>query len=107
MKNLSELMKQAGQMQAKMADLQAQLDDLEIKGSSGAGMVVVTLNGKGVMLNVSIDDSLMKVEEKEVLEDLLTAAHNDAKAKAEVRVEEETKKLMGGLELPPGMKLPF
>lgn len=107
MKNLTELMKQAGAMQAKMKEMQEGLDNLEVSGASGAGLVTVTLNGKGKMRGVKIDPSLIVPEEREVLEDLITAAHNDAKEKVEARVEEETKNLMGGLDLPPGMKLPF
>lgn len=107
MKNLTELMKQAGAMQAKMKEMQDGLEALEVTGSSGAGLVAVTLNGKGKMRGLTIDPSLVDPSEKEVLEDLITAAHNDAKDKVEARVEEETQKIMGDLQLPPGMKLPF
>jgi len=107
MKNLGQLMKQAQAMQSKMAEMQEKLETLEVSGSAGAGMITVTLNGKGVMRGVKIDPSLAKAEEVEILEDLITAAHNDAKSKLEQKVQEETADMMGGLQLPPGFKLPF
>jgi DNA-binding YbaB/EbfC family protein len=107
MKNLTELMKQAGDMQTKMADMQSALEDMEVEGLSGAGLVKVVLNGKGVLLAVHVDESLVKPGEKEVMEDLIVAAHNDAKAKAEAMVAEKTQEMMGGISLPPGMKMPF
>lgn len=107
MKNLGNLMKQAQEMQAKMAEMQEKLAELEVSGSAGADMVTVTLNGKGELRGVKIDPSLLKPEEGEILEDLIVAAHNDAKTRLEARVQEETSSLMGGLELPPGLKLPF
>ncbi|MEL0020290.1 MAG: YbaB/EbfC family nucleoid-associated protein [Rickettsiales bacterium] len=107
MKNLGQLMKQAQEMQDKMAEMQESLRHLEIDGSAGAGLVKVTLNGKGEMRRLHIDPSLANPDEAEILEDLVVAAHNDAKGKIELRVQEETQKLMGGLSLPPGMKLPF
>ncbi|MEQ8246538.1 MAG: YbaB/EbfC family nucleoid-associated protein [Alphaproteobacteria bacterium] len=106
MKNLAQMMKQAQQMQTKMAEMQEQLAAVEIKGSSGAGLVEVTLNGKGDVRAVRIDPSLMSGD-VEIVEDLIMAAHNDAKSKVEQHTSEEMKKLTGGLELPPGMKLPF
>jgi hypothetical protein len=107
MKNLGQLMKQAQEMQAKMAEMQDLMGTIEIDGISGGGMVAVTLNGKGEMCRMRVDPSLIKADEAEILEDLIVAAHNDAKSKVEARVQEETQKLMGGLPLPPGMKLPF
>lgn len=107
MKNLGQLMKQAQAMQTKMAEMQEKLETIEVAGSAGAGMVTVTLSGKGAMRGVKIDPSLAKADEVEILEDLITAAHNDAKAKLEQKVQEETASLMGGLQLPPGFKLPF
>ena len=107
MKNIGQMMKQAQQMQEKMAELQESLADLAIEGSAGAGMVAVTLNGKAEMRRIKIDPSLVDPQEVEVLEDLIVAAVNDAKAKVEARVQEETQKLMGGLQLPPGLKLPI
>jgi DNA-binding YbaB/EbfC family protein len=107
MKNLSQLMKHAQEMQAKMGEFQEQLGALEISGVSGGGMVTVTLNGKGEMRSLKIDPSLINPAEAEILEDLITAAHNDAKSKIEAKVQEKTSDMMGGLPLPPGMKLPF
>ena len=107
MKNLGQLMKQAQEMQEKMAEMQGSLVAIEIEGVAGAGLVTVVLNGKGEMRRLKIDLSLVKPEDAEILEDLIVAAHNDAKSKIEMRVQEETQKLMGGLPLPPGMKFPF
>ena len=107
MKNFGQMMKQAQEMQAKMAEMQARLDQTEMTGASGGGMVQVTLNGKREMKGVKIDKSLVDPAEVEVLEDLVLAAFNDAAAKIEARVAEEMGKLTGGLKLPPGMKLPF
>ena len=107
MKNIGNLMKQAQQMQTKMAELQAQLAELEVLGLAGGGMVQVTMNGKGELRGVKIDPSLADPDDIEVLEDLIMAAANDAKAKVEARVQEEMQKLTGGLQLPPGMQLPF
>jgi DNA-binding YbaB/EbfC family protein len=107
MKNLGQMMKTAQAMQEKMADMQASLETVEITGSSGAGMVQVTLTGKGVMKAVKIDPSLAGPDDIEVLEDLLVAAHNDAKSKVEAHVQEKMSELTGGLQLPPGMTLPF
>ena len=107
MKNLGQLMKQAQEMQSKMAEMQERLEALEISGRAGAGMVTVTLNGKGVLRGVKIDPSLAKPDEVEILEDLIVAAHNDAKTNLEQKVQQETADMMGGLQLPPGFKLPF
>jgi DNA-binding YbaB/EbfC family protein len=107
MKNLGQMMKQAQQMQAKMAELQARLDQVEVTGAAGGGMVQVTLTGKGEMRKIKIDKSLVDPDEVEVLEDLVVAAFNDAKQRVESHVAEEMGKLTGGLKLPPGMKLPF
>ena len=107
MTNLGQMMKQAQEMQAKMAELQARMEDVELTGTSGAGLVSITLNGKGEVRRVSIDPSLAKADEVGVLEDLIAAAANDARVKVEARMQEETQKLMGGLGLPPGFKLPF
>lgn len=99
------LMKQASQLQAKMQELQAELDRIEVEGSSGGGMVKVRLSAKGELKGVSIDDSLLKPEEKTMLEDLLIAAHSDARRKAEAVLQEKMKALTGGLPLPAGLKL--
>lgn len=107
MKNLGQLMKQAQEMQAKMAEMQERLADLAIEGSAGAGMVSVTLNGKGEMKSIKVDPSLMNPDEAEIVEDLIVAAHADAKAKSEQRMADEMKDLTGGLNLPPGFNLPF
>ena len=107
MKNLAQMMKQAQEMQAKMAELQARLESIEVNGASGGGLVQVTATGKGTMRRVRIDPSLLKPEDVGVMEDLVAAAANDAKSKAEAMMQEETQKLLGGLQLPPGMKLPF
>jgi len=107
MKNLAGLMKQAQEMQGKMAEMQAGMEQMEINGASGAGLVSVTLNGKGELKNVEIDPSLMKEGEGEILEDLLVAAHGDAKARLEQAMAEKMKEVTGGLSLPPGMNLGF
>jgi DNA-binding YbaB/EbfC family protein len=101
------MMKQAQQMQSKMAEMQAKLDQVEVTGSAGGGMVQVTVTGKGEMRRIKIDPSLLVPAEAEVLEDLIVAAANDARAKVEAQLAEEMAKLTGGLKLPPGMKLPF
>lgn len=107
MKNLGQMMKQAQQMQAKMAELQEQLAETELSGVAGGGMVQVTMNGKGEMRRVKIDPALIDPNEVEVLEDLIVAAANDAKAKIEAHVAEKMRDLTGGLSLPPGLKLPI
>jgi DNA-binding YbaB/EbfC family protein len=107
MKNLGQMMKQAQQMQARMAEMQAELEKIEMTGASGGGMVRVTLGGKGDMKRIQIDRSLVDPNEGEVLEDLIVAAFNDAKQRVEAHVAQEMAKLTGGLQLPPGMKLPF
>ena len=107
MKNLGQLMKQAQEMQEKMAEMQDSLVAIEVEGVAGAGLVTIVLNGKGAMQRLKIDPSLVKPEDAEILEDLIIAAHNDAKSKIEMRLQEETQKLMGGLPLPPGMKFPI
>ena len=107
MKNLAGLMKQASQMQAKMQEMQAKLESMEVEGTSGAGMVSVTLNGRGEMKQVKIDPKLADPAEMEMVEDLIVAAHNDAKRKIETMASEEMQKMTGGMQLPPGMKLPF
>ena len=107
MKNLGNLMKQAQEMQVKMQEMQDRLAESEITGESGAGMVRVTLNGKSEMRGLKIDPSLFNSEDAEVVEDLIVAAFNDAKAKAEQQMQEQMAEVTGGLNLPPGMKLPF
>jgi len=107
MKDLMGLMSKAKEMQAKMEALQQELAELEVEGVSGGGLVTVTLSGKGHMRSVKIDESLMKAEEKDILEDLILAAHTDAKARAETEMQSRTEELTAGLPIPPGMKLPF
>jgi DNA-binding YbaB/EbfC family protein len=103
---LSDLFKQAKAMQERAADMQAQLGRIEVEGSAGGGLVRVTMSGKSEVKRVSIDPSLLKAEEREILEDLIVAAAADAKAKAERKMAEEMQKLAGSLGLPPGMNLP-
>jgi hypothetical protein len=107
MKNLGEMMKQVQAMQSRMAEAQAKLDHVSVTGQSGGGLVRVTFTGKGQMTGIVIDPTLLKADEKDILEDLIVAACNDAKVKAEAAVAEEMKQVTGGMSLPPGMKLPF
>ena len=107
MKNIGQLMKQAQEMQAKMKEMQERLADIEITGTSGAGMVTVIMYGKTEVRSVKIDPKLLNSEEAEVVEDLIVAAFTDAKGKVETRAADEMSKLTGGLDLPPGFNLPF
>ncbi len=101
------MMKQAAQLQSKMQEMQAELDNVAVEGTAGGGMVTVKLTAKGELKGLTIDDSLMQPSEKEILEDLLVAAHADARRKAEEVLQERMKALTGGLKLPPGMPNPF
>jgi DNA-binding YbaB/EbfC family protein len=105
MPGFTDLMKQAAELKSKMEAMQAELDRLEIEGSAGGGLVAVTLSGKGDMRNARIDDSLLKPDQKEIVEDLLVAAHADAKRKLETTLAERMQAITGGLPLPPGLKL--
>lgn len=105
--NIGQMMKQVQEMQTKMADMQSRLGDVEVTGQAGGGMVRVTMNGKAEMRKITIDPKLVNPSEIEMMEDLIVAACNDAKQKAEVMIAGETEKMMGGLKLPPGVKLPF
>ncbi len=105
MPNFTDLMKQAAELKSKMEAMQAELARLEIEGSAGGGLVAVTLSGKGDMRNTRIDDSLLKPDQKEIVEDLLVAAHADAKRKLEMTLADKMQALTGGLPLPPGLKL--
>lgn len=105
MKNFAQMMKQAQELQGRVADMQAEMERARCEGRSGGGMVVVTLNGKGEMAEVKIDPSLLAPGEAEILEDLLVAAHADAKAKVEEAMKDKMKSLTGGLPLPSGLKL--
>ena len=107
MKNLGALMKQAQEMQTKMAEIQAQLETVEMTGIAGGGMVQLTLNGKGDLKKIKIDKSVLDPNDREVVEDLIVAAFHDARQKVQAHTETEMHKLTGGLSLPGGMKLPF
>ena len=107
MVNIGNMMKQAQQMQKKISEAQEKLNSIEVEGVSGGGMVKVTASAKGDIKRITINDSLMKPEEKEMTEDLIVAAINDAKQKGEAVSQEEMKSITGGIALPPGMKLPF
>ncbi|MGI8525912.1 MAG: YbaB/EbfC family nucleoid-associated protein [Pseudolabrys sp.] len=99
------MMKQAAQLQSKMQEMQAELDTIEVEGTAGGGMVTVRLTAKGDLKSVKADDQLYKASEKEIFEDLLVAAHADARRKAEAVLQEKMKAVTGGLPLPPGLKL--
>jgi nucleoid-associated protein EbfC len=99
------LMKQAAELKSKMEAMQAELEQIEIEGTAGGGLVTVCLSGKGEMKSVKVDASLVKPEEKEILEDLLVAAHADARRRTETVLQEKMKAVTGGLPLPPGLKL--
>ena len=105
MKNLMDMMKQASQLKAKMEEMQALVEAVTATGTAGAGLVTITLNGKGVLQEIKIDPSLLKENEGEILEDLIAAAHADAKARIEQTLQDKAQELAGGLPLPPGMKL--
>ena len=105
MADFLDLMKQAAELKSKMEAMQVELDRIEVEGTAGAGLVVVRLSGKGEMKGLSIDHSLIKPEEKEIVEDLIVAAHADARRKAESLLQEKMKSVAGGLPLPPGLKL--
>lgn len=107
MKDIGDMMKQAAGLQSKMQEIQERIADMEVEGVSGGGMVKIVLNGKGFAKAVALERSLMTPDDAEVLEDLIAAAINDAKAKLESQSQEEMKALTEGLPLPPGMKLPF
>ena len=105
--NIGQMMKQVQDMQAKMAQMQEKLGTIEVTGQSGGGMVQATMNGKAEMKKLKIDPKLIDPAEIEMLEDLIVAACNDAKAKTDAEIAAETEKMMGGMKLPTGMKLPF
>ena len=107
MVNIGNMMKQAQQLQKKMAEAQEKLTSIEVEGTSGGGMVKVLATAKGEIKRIMIDDTLMSKEEKDMTEDLIVAAINDAKQKGEAASQEEMKSVTGGIPLPPGMKLPF
>lgn len=107
MKNIGQMMKQAQEMQSKMTEMQDKLAEMEVMGSSGAGMIEITLTGKSDVRKIKIDPSLLDPSDAEVVEDLIVAAFNDAKAKVEATVSGKMSEMTGGLQLPPGFKLPF
>ena len=107
MKDMSQLLRQAQAMQAKVKAAQDKLEAMEVEGSAGGGMVKLRLSGKTALLSVSIDPSLMKEDEREIVEDLIKAAHDDARRKLEEAQNEEMKGLSGGLGILPGFKMPF
>lgn len=107
MKNLGQMMQKVQEMQSRMAEMQQKLADMEVAGSSGGGMVTATLNGKGDLRGIKIDPSLINANEKDMLEDLIVAAVNDAKGKVDAAAQTEMSKITGGLPLPPGFKMPF
>ena len=101
------MLKQAQELQKKMADAQKKVEELEAEGTSGGGLIKVRINGKNIITSINIDDSLISNDEKEILEDLIMAALNDARENIQKKIAEEMSSLTGGLKLPPGMKLPF
>lgn len=107
MKDISQIMRQAQQMQAKLAEAQKKLEAMEVEGTAGGGMVKLKLSGKNAMLSVSIDPSLMTADEREIVEDLIKAAHDDARRKLEDAQNDEMKGLGSGLGILPGFKMPF
>ena len=107
MVNIGNMMKQAQDMQKKIAEVQERLESIEVEGVSGGGMVKVVSSAKGNIKSISLDPSLMNEKEKDITEDLIVAAINDAKKKGEAAAQEEMKSVTGGLPLPPGMKIPF
>jgi DNA-binding YbaB/EbfC family protein len=107
MRDIMGMMKQARQLQSRMQEVQQRIAALEVSGASGGGLIRVTLSGKGDMKSLKIDTSLLKPDEAEIVEDLIVAAHNDARTKLEAEVAKLAQEATGGLPLPPGMKLPF
>ena len=107
MVNINNMMKQAQQLQKKMSEVQEKLNSIEVEGISGGGLVKVTATAKGDIKRITLDDSLLSKEEKEMTEDLIVAAINDAKQKGEAASQEEMKAVTGGIPLPPGVKMPF
>lgn len=105
MDNLGQMLKKAGELQAKMAELQERMAAVEVTGTSGGGMVRVTLSGKGEARKISIDPAI--ADDTEVMEDLIVTAFNDAKSKVEAQMAEKMGELTGGMGLPPGLRLPF
>ena len=105
--NIQKMMKQAQEMQAKLGQMQSEMEAKEFEGQSGGGAVKITLTGKGAMTKIALDATLLNPEEKDMLEDLIMAAHRDAKDKGDAALNEAMGSITGGLKLPAGMKLPF
>ena len=107
MRDIMGMMGKVKDLQAKMEKVQAEIAAMDIEGKSGGGLVTVHLDGKGVLTSIKIDPSLFKEDDVEILEDLIVAAHKEAKDKAEAVMAEKTREVTAGLPIPPGMKLPF
>ena len=107
MNNFNNMIKQAQDLQKKMAEAQEKVETLEAEGISGGGIVKITINGKNNVTSVNIDETVIDKNEKEILEDLIVAAFNDARDKIQRKIADEMSSLTGGIKLPPGMKLPF
>lgn len=107
MKNLGNMMKQAQEMQARLTSMQARMEEQEFTGTAGGGMVSITMTGKGIAKKCVIDPKLCSADDKDMLEDLIVAAMNDARNQIDETTAQETQKMMGGMALPPGFKLPF
>ena len=107
MNNFNNMMKQAQELQSKMTEAQKKVEQLEAEGSSGGGLIKIIIDGKNLVRSVHIDNSLIKSDEKEILEDLIVAAFNDAKEKIQKKISDEMSLITGGIKLPPGIKLPF
>ena len=107
MKDLNDILAMAQNVQNELQKAQENLDTIEVQGAAGGGLVKVTASAKGRIIGVSIDDSLIQLSEKQMLEDLVAAAFNDARTKADAASNTEMSKMTSGLSLPPGFKLPF
>lgn len=105
--NIQKMMKQAQEMQRKLAEMQSTIEAMEMQGTAGGGAVNLTLNGKGHLLSLKLDASVVNADDKEMLEDLIIAAHNDAKTKLDAAAADGMGQVTGGLNLPAGLKLPF
>lgn len=105
--NIGQMMRQVQEMQSKMAQMQDKLAETEVSGQSGGGMVVATMGGKGELKKIKVDPKIVDPSDVEMLEDLIVASVNDAKNKLDGFLASETEKMMGGIKLPPGVKLPF
>ncbi len=107
MKSIDDILKMAANVQEELTKAQANLETIEVEGASGGGMIKVRATAKGTIRSIDIDESLLKVSEKQILEDLIVAAFNDARAKADSASNSEMEKMTSGMPLPPGFKLPF